>query len=104
MSFVADYLNMNVKPLYGKGDMDEKGANNRGGMNNGNVHRVNACLQRFRNVLPEDTWVAGDEIARRLQTTPASSNKSLQKFRAQGLVESRKIREGVRALEWRWIP
>lgn len=70
--------------------------------NKGNAARIRKCQERFMAVLPEGEWVPGDVIARRLGTTPDSSNKTLQTFRARGEIESRQISPGSRALEWRW--
>lgn len=92
-----------VKPLYEPGELPKKRSGNpHPDHNKGNAARIRYCQERFMAVLPEGEWVSGEEIARRLGTSPASSNKSLQSFRARGLVESRRINPMYRALEWRW--
>jgi hypothetical protein len=92
-----------VAPLYGPDEQPKKRSGNpHPDHNKGNAARIRNCEERFMAVLPEGEWVPGDVIARRLGTTPASSNKSLQSFRARGVMESRQISPNSRALEWRW--
>lgn len=99
----AQMLMTPVKPLCEPGELAKvRSGNPHPDHNKGNAARMRYSIERMKKVLPEGTWVSGDEIARRLGTSPASSNKTLQTFRDRGMVESRRINPLHRALEWRW--
>jgi hypothetical protein len=99
----AQMLMTPVTPLYGPDELPKKRSGNpHPDHNKGNAARIRYSLQRMEKALPDGEWVPGDVIARRLGTSPASSNKTLQTFRMRGLVESRQISPNSRALEWRW--
>lgn len=95
----AQMLMTPVKPLYEPDELPKRRSGNpRPDHNKGNAARIRKCQERFMAVLPEGEWVPGDVIARRLGTTPASSNKTLQTFRARG--KSKVVRSVPAAGHW----
>ena len=100
----AQMLLQDVKPLYTEEEQPRKRSGNpHPDHTKGNAARTRQSIERMQSVLPKGEWVSGSTIARRLGTTPASSNSTLFSLAARGLVESRRISPNSRALEWKWI-
>jgi hypothetical protein len=87
-------LAMEVRPFYDSTDRTLE--------NPANQKRRNESRARMESVLPDGVWMAGPEIARALNTSIDSTNKTLQGFRARDEMMSRVIEGTKRNLEWRW--
>lgn len=88
----AQYLGMTVTPLFDTGLVSCIVSANHA-----------QSIRRFESVIPDDTWVAGSTIAKKLGSTSDSVNKSLKRFKDRGLLECRRINPDHRSLEWRWV-
>lgn len=67
-----------------------------------NAAKTRRAIARYREVWEDNEWLKTYTIAHRLGVASVNISSTLRGWEGMGIIESRRVNNGSRLLEWRW--